>query len=192
MLAIADHAGPGSRRDRQVSFYYVWVTTTRTREDAWHGVYTSSRTSAPRVAKLADRMLGETMTEFLSHLSTRALALTRNAALVLTAVRLAVTRAPARALRAKTAELAEMADMVDGVRRGSGAPFGGGKLKGFLAKSGRLHIFSDFFDAVRVSRFDSLFAAPAPRVPDSSFARFVLDDPSPRPRWLSRSPCPPS
>ena len=65
-------------------------------------------------------------------------------------------------------------------------------MKGFLAKSGRLHIFSDFFDEVRVSRFDSLFAAPSPRASDSSFARFVLDDPSPRPRWLSRSPCPPS
>jgi len=71
-----------------------------------------ARTSAPRVAKLAERMEGDTMTEFLSHASTLALAETLNAALALTAERLEATCAPARALRAKTAELAEMADIV--------------------------------------------------------------------------------
>ena len=78
------------------------------RDRAWGG----ARTSAPRVAKLAERMEGDTMTEFLSHASTLALAETLNAALALTAERLEATCAPARALRAKTAELAEMADIV--------------------------------------------------------------------------------
>lgn len=64
------------------------------------------------MAKLADRMEGDTMTEFLSHASTLALAETENAALDFTAWRLAATDCPARALRAKTAELAEIADMV--------------------------------------------------------------------------------
>ena len=72
----------------------------------------AGRTSAPRVAKSAERMEGETMTEFLSHASTLAFAETENAAEDLTAVRLEATLAPARALRAKTAELAEMADMI--------------------------------------------------------------------------------
>lgn len=61
---------------------------------------------------MAERMEGDTMTEFLSHASTLALAETLNAALALTAERLEATCAPARALRAKTAELAEMADIV--------------------------------------------------------------------------------
>ena len=72
----------------------------------------AGRTSAPRVAKSAERMEGETMTEFLSQASTLAFAETENAAEDLTAVRLEATLAPARALRAKTAELAEMADMI--------------------------------------------------------------------------------
>ena len=61
---------------------------------------------------MAERMEGDTMTEFLSHASTLALAETLNAALALTAERFEATCAPARALRAKTAELAEMVDIV--------------------------------------------------------------------------------
>ena len=70
-----------------------------------NGVHRGARTSAPRVAKLAERMEGETMTEFLSHASTLALAETLNAARALVATRLFAIALPARDLRAKTAEL---------------------------------------------------------------------------------------
>lgn len=61
---------------------------------------------------MAERMEGETMTEFLSHASTLALAETENAARALTAVRcLGATALPARALRAKTAGEAVKADI---------------------------------------------------------------------------------
>ena len=54
---------------------------------------------------MAERMEGETMTEFLSHASTLALAETLNAARALVATRLFAIALPARDLRAKTAEL---------------------------------------------------------------------------------------
>ena len=84
-----------------VCVFFFWIFPTH-----------ETLTSSPREAKLADRIEGETMTEFLSQASTLALAETENAARALVAVRLAATALPARALRAKTAELAETADIV--------------------------------------------------------------------------------
>ena len=63
---------------------------------------------------MAERMDGETMTEFLSHASTLALADTLNAARALVATRLLATALPARDLRAKTAELVTADIVLDG------------------------------------------------------------------------------
>mmetsp|Transcript_21810 Transcript_21810/g.35300 ORF Transcript_21810/g.35300 Transcript_21810/m.35300 type:complete len:207 (-) Transcript_21810:17-637(-) len=73
----------------------------------------TAMTSAPRVAKLAERMLGDTMTEFLSHRSTLEVAHTRSveARALPPALELPAIDRPARALRAKTAGVAAKADM---------------------------------------------------------------------------------
>ena len=90
---------------------------TRERRDGGRGerggrLARRARTSAPSVAKFALRMDGDTMTEFLSHASTFAFALTANVLTFFAATRLEVSAEPLSALRAKTAGEAVKADIV--------------------------------------------------------------------------------